>query len=340
MIRFAMDPRDTDLFLQIYYKVSTYINKQDALRICEISRREDRDVLEAAIYYEGLPERTRKSCKLIKTHFKCLLSDQSDGSINRIMYYMGYGDYLERAGMSDGKIFILKAIAQNESTPQRILERLDELQEILKGKQDNSQYYGKRDYPQGAPLQKKQNDSGKDIMPVILSTIHSSKGLEYDTVYLLDVVDGVFPESVPKNLKIMDKKDREAYEEERRLFYVGVTRAKAKLSVFKLSQKSSFCEELTRKEKAVTAKVKIEGNQKKVQSALTPHYTVKKKSFSAEGFKKFLSNIGEGLIVKHTKLGEGVVVELQGDKVLIEFEDGQRLLGLKALYEYDLLEIE
>lgn len=68
-------------------------------------------------------------------------------------------------------------------------------------------------------------------VPVILSTIHSSKGLEYDHVYLLEVVDGIFPEIVPKNLKTMDKAERETYEEERRLFYVGITRAKRKLSV-------------------------------------------------------------------------------------------------------------
>lgn len=331
MICFAMNPKDTELFLQIYYKVSTYINKQDALRICEISRQEDRDVLETAIYYEGLPERTRKNCKLIKTHFKCLLSDQADGPINRIMYYMGYRDYLDRAGMNDGKLFILKAIAQNESTPQRILERLDELQEILKRKQD---------VQQNALYPDRQACSVKSHFPVILSTIHSSKGLEYDTVYLLDVVDGVFPESIPKNLKTMDKREREDYEEERRLFYVGVTRAKNELSVFKLEQKSTFCQELMYKEKTVTDKAKKAVSGEKVKATLAPAYAAKKKSVSQVEFRKFLNTIGNGLIVKHKKLGEGVVVEVQGDKVLIQFDEEQRLFGLKALYEYDLLEIE
>lgn len=230
VIRFAVNPKDAELFLQIYYKVSTYVNKQDALRICEISRREGREVLEVAVWDDGLSERTRKSCKLIKTHFKCLLSDCADGAINRIVYYMGYGDYLDRMGMNDSKLFILKAIAQNESTPQRILERLDELQDILKGK---------------------QADRLKDVPSVILSTIHTSKGLEYDNVYLLDVVDGVFPENLPKNMKTMDKREREEYEEERRLFYVGVTRAKSRLSIFQIDQKSTFCQELMYQEKSI-----------------------------------------------------------------------------------------
>lgn len=308
MICFAMNPKDTDLFLQIYYKISIYINKQDAIRICEISRRENRDVLETAVRYEQLSERTRKNCKLIKTHFKCLLSDQADGAINRIVYYMGYGDYLDRAGVNNSKLFILKAIAQNENSPQRILERLDELQEILRGKQDGSTNVLSGD---------KRTGSSQNSVPVILSTIHSGKGLEYDHVYLLDVVDGVFPETVPKDLKTMNKTEQGIYEEERRLFYVGVTRAKSMLSVFKLNQKSTFCQELMHKEKAITGK----------------------RAFSSEEFKKFLDAIGDGLIVKHKKLGEGVVVEMQGDKVLIQFDDGERLFGLKALYEYDLLQI-
>lgn len=331
MMCFAMDPKDTELFLQVYYKVSTYINKQDAIRICEISRRENRDVLETAVQYGQLSERTRKNCRLIKTHFKCLLSDQADGVVNRIVYYMGYGDYLERAGINDSKLFILKAIAKNENSLQRILERVDELQEILRGKQDRRWNVPPADGQAGSP---------GESNPVILSTIHSSKGLEYDHVYLLDVVDGVFPEAVPKDLKTMDKSEQGAYEEERRLFYVGITRAKSKLSVFKLNQKSTFCQELMYKEKTATDRVRRgEIDQKKVKADSVP-YAVKSKSLSQEGYGKFLNAIGDGLIVKHKKLGEGVVVEVQGDKVLIQFDHGQRLFGLKTLYEYDLLEME
>lgn len=57
-----------------------------------------------------------------------------------------------------------------------------------------------------------------------LSTIHSSKGLEYDCVYLLDVIDNVLP-SITSD-KLDDKEDVKQYEEERRLFYVAMTRAK------------------------------------------------------------------------------------------------------------------
>ena len=310
IICFASNPKDPELFFQIYYKISTYISKQDALRICEISRKEGRDVLETAINYGQLPDRTVQNCITIRMQLKNILSFRADRALAVIVDNMGYGSYMERMGISDEKIFVLKAIAQNEDSPNRLVERLDELQLIIKGEQDGGVQYlsGHKDGP----------------APIVLSTIHSSKGLEYDTVYLMDVVDGVFPESVPKDLKTADKKEREAYEEERRLFYVGVTRAKNRLYVFKSDRKSSFCRELTYKEK--------------VQSeAATENKRQAKKPFSQDGFRKFLNTIGEGLIVKHKKLGEGVIVEIQKEKVVIQFGSERRLFELRILYEYGLL---
>lgn len=315
IICFAANPKDTELFLQIYYKVATYVNKQDAIRICEISRSENREVLEVAGDCEGLPVRTMQRCKSIENHLKAILTERADRAIDRIVGDMGYGDYLKRMDVSDSKLFILRTIAQQEASPERLIERLDELQAIVKGKQENPGGQG-----------------------VVLSTIHSSKGLEYDAVYLMDAVDGIFPESVPQNLKNMDKKEQEAYEEERRLFYVGVTRARDRLFVFRLSnQKSAFCRELTYKEKERAEKTKKLPNHKNISANPVSVYTVRKKPFSQTGFREFLNAIGEGLIVRHKKLGEGVVVEIWKDKVVIQFEEEQRLFELKTLYEYDLL---
>ena len=256
-----------------------------------------------------------------------MLLQQADRAVGQIVDDMGYGSYMERMGIGDGKIFILRAIAQNENSPERLIERLDELQLIMNEKERRT----------------RETCHEGNVLPVLLSTIHSSKGLEYDTVYLLDVVDGVFPENVPKNLKAMNQKEREAYEEERRLFYVGVTRARNRLSVFRLSQKSSFGRELTYKEKieirTETDHKQQAPNPQKRAGALIQVYAIRKKPFSQVGFRKFLDAIGEGLIVRHKKLGEGVIVKIQGEKVVIQFDDEQRLFELKILYEYGLLEL-
>jgi DNA helicase-2/ATP-dependent DNA helicase PcrA len=64
--------------------------------------------------------------------------------------------------------------------------------------------------------------SKEDEKPLILSTIHSAKGLEWEVVFLLGVTDGLLPLS-----RALD--DEEDLEEEHRLFYVAVTRARRQL---------------------------------------------------------------------------------------------------------------
>ena len=324
IIAFAINPRDTAAFLQIYYKLATYIRKQDALQICDVSEREGRDIMEIALRNGQLPARTAQSCRLLQMHLRCLVTERADRAIARIVYSMGYGDYLERMEIGDSKVFILKMIGQGENSPGRFVERLDELRAIMEGRMKGGQE--EREEEASAVCR----NGTQDIQPVILSTIHSSKGLEYDNVYLLDVIDGIFPESVPANAKSMDEKERETYEEERRLFYVGVTRAKNRLSVFRLDQKSSLCEELVgRKKKAVQKTRKISAQERGNATAGRP--------FNRGEYEKYTAQIGEGLILRHRKFGEGVVVEVQGELVVIRFGEMQKTLGMRVLYEKDLL---
>lgn len=137
-----------------------------------------------------------------------LLKEPPGGAIHRITQFMGYQDYLTRSEIKDTKLDTLRILAAMEDTPVRLVERLQELRQIMENKEQDP------------------------TCPLILSTIHASKGLEYDTVYLLDVIDGILPDQIPKSLKNAPKEESEAYEEDRRLFYVGVTRAKNRLLVF------------------------------------------------------------------------------------------------------------
>jgi len=56
---------------------------------------------------------------------------------------------------------------------------------------------------------------------VVLSTVHQAKGLEWEAVFVVWLADGMFP-----NARAVDPDDPSSYEEERRLFYVALTRAK------------------------------------------------------------------------------------------------------------------
>jgi DNA helicase-2/ATP-dependent DNA helicase PcrA len=66
------------------------------------------------------------------------------------------------------------------------------------------------------------SDPEEDIEKITLSTIHQAKGLEWRAVFVIWLTDGMFPSS--RSLESLD-----AVEEERRLFYVAVTRAKDEL---------------------------------------------------------------------------------------------------------------
>ncbi len=54
IIRFAMDPKDTELFMQIYYRLKLFFNKKDALRYAQISQEKDMEVLDSALKYGNL----------------------------------------------------------------------------------------------------------------------------------------------------------------------------------------------------------------------------------------------------------------------------------------------
>ncbi len=221
IIRLAENPLNSELFMQLYYKLGTYLRKQDAQSIAEISQLEGLSVWDVALKHGGLNAYTKGKVRAIQTHMRNMLKESAGRAVHRIVEYMGYREYMERSEIKDTKLDILRILADQEDSPSHLVDRLEELRQVLKEK------------PQ-------ERDC-----PFILSTIHASKGLEYDSVYLLDVIDGVLPAQIPKDLKKAEKAELAAYEEERRLFYVGITRAKNQLYVFTMkTQHSAFCDEL------------------------------------------------------------------------------------------------
>ena len=124
IIRLALNPLDQESFLQIYYKLATYIRKEEAVRIAEISREREVPVLDAAVRWGGLSDYVRGCVKAVRTHLQNMRGEAGDKAINRIVKFMGYGEYLERNGIDQGKLEILKTLGSREDSPERLLERL------------------------------------------------------------------------------------------------------------------------------------------------------------------------------------------------------------------------
>lgn len=146
----------------------------------------------------------------LETHLRILSTLNPFAAVNFIRKAMGYEDYLrEYAGYRKIK-------------PEELLEILDRIQESARGKSTLKEW---EDYMEEYTLRLKElaKKQEKRREGVVVSTLHAVKGLEYDKVYILNVNEG----SIPYKKAMLE----EAVEEERRLFYVGMTRAKKQLKL-------------------------------------------------------------------------------------------------------------
>ncbi len=171
-------------------------------------------------------------------------------------------------------------------------------------------------------------DQSKEEDKVVLMTVHSSKGLEFRNVFVVGLEEGLFP----SRMSMEDEKD---VEEERRLFYVALTRARYRLFLTSAdsrmiygqtiySKNSRFLEEIKDfveiEDETVKSKVKTEG-----KPIPRPTNFTGKIGLGAKKEKSGSFNIGDKVI--HKMWGEGTVVTLVGDDITIAFPSK----GLKKL---------
>ena len=148
------------------------------------------------------------------------------------------------------------ALAQDDSRESQ--DRLENLAELLSAA---AEYDAREEQPTLAGFLDRVSllsdvDKAKDGAPVVLMTLHSAKGLEFENVFLIGLEEGLIPHA--RSLVSED-----AVEEERRLCYVGMTRAKERLHLSwarsrqlfgqrRLSEMSRFLDELPRDAVVVT----------------------------------------------------------------------------------------
>ncbi len=164
-------------------------------------------------------------------------------------------------------------------------------------------------------------DDGEDAQnKVALMTLHSAKGLEFPVVFIVGMEERLFPSGMA-----IDSDDPDAVEEERRLCYVGITRAKEELFLSGATTRmmhgnrmypaeSRFIKEIP-KEFLIRTGMKANVVKTNVQPPTPQRYVPKPpKSFSASGISKPAGiesiNYTVGDTVRHIKFGKGVVTEM------------------------------
>lgn len=218
-MKLQQNPKDVESFKQIYYKCGWYLDKKTVEFACNTVSWRNVTFVDAL---KNQAERYDK-IRLAVRNFTDFMYETVNLRARDFLEYLeghGYGQYMQKNNLSRTGFEILLLLADENPVVPEFMARLEQLRSLTS---ENV-----RDAKTG----------------IILTTAHSSKGLEYDSVYLMDVYDGQFPATMPKNEPgRKDNMDKE--QEERRLFYVAMTRAKNHLTVFCIKGKvSSFADEI------------------------------------------------------------------------------------------------
>ncbi|MDU2565421.1 ATP-dependent helicase [Anaerococcus sp.] len=211
IISFSEDFDDVELFSNIYYMIKTYLNREDIEKLNQKPINYDIfDYLHEIVDDEKSYNLMRK-----EKEFKYLRKLSLDKKIAYIYSNMGYRDYIKVFSNKYYEVIINKALY------------VESLINFTKGLKDLDQFYEKKLIFE--KILNKRNDSN-----LILSTIHKSKGLEYDDVFVIDLIENEFPMLLDMNDNYM------RIEEERRMFYVAMTRARSNLYLLSLKNRNGM----------------------------------------------------------------------------------------------------
>ncbi len=223
------------------------------------------------------------------------------------------------------------------------LENLEELMSALKQFEDSESSPNLTKFLEAITLDTTVNEENSSDL-ISLMTVHGSKGLEYPYVFLIGVEENIFPSY--KSLEVGPV----ALEEERRLFYVAMTRAMKKLTItfaqgrllwgsLKFNGPSQFLHEIPSKfykwDFFQTASKKSQFDQytnfddfDQSSSSTDENVFYREKVYQTKRTPTSSSNYPTGSKIIHALYGEGTVLDSEGlgqnEKVTIQFRDGIR----------------
>ena len=207
-IRIAMGSRAREDILQVINRPKRYISR-DAMPDETVSFEKMK-----AFYAEKdwIAERIES----LEGDLRAIARMSPLAAVNYIRQGMGYDEYL------------IEYAAFRRMRPEELLETADELKESAAGFKTFDEWFTHIDaYKEELLRQAAQRRTETDA--ITLATMHSAKGLEFPIVYILDANEGITPHS----RAMLD----EDMEEERRLFYVAMTRAKTRLHVYAVRER-------------------------------------------------------------------------------------------------------
>ncbi len=258
-IKIAIGSRERGLFLQIINRPKRYISRE-----CFDEPYVSFETMKH--YYEDKPYVVERIDKL-EYDLALLKKTNPFAAINYIRRAIGYDEYLK------------------EYADYRRI-KVDELYDILGELQENARefktyedwFQHMEEFKQGL-IEQANRTKQKDVDGIMMTTFHASKGLEFEIVFIIDANEGITPHK--KAIVVED------LEEERRMFYVAMTRAKEQLHVYSVKQRY---------------------NKELLCSRFVGEMLCSK------------NELKEGQRIVHKMYGEGVIKKLEDNKLTIKFD--------------------
>ncbi|MTD30961.1 ATP-dependent helicase [Planomicrobium sp. YIM 101495] len=310
-MRFSLKPERVDIYAKFASKTSAYWSGSQLRALTKIqpgTRHAFDEIMrhvEVKDYQQKLLIQQRKS-------FETVARLAPLAAIRKIRSDLGYDQMLARRAEKFGmKIQYLE----------KILVTLEQMAEQHATITDFALHLKKME---GVTRQAKATKTDEMLT---LSTFHSAKGLEFERVYMIDLVDGIIPTTD-------DTEQPDLLEEARRLFYVGMTRAKKHLELISYDTESLFVQEV--RQLALSSGSSNTSVKPTIKVAPPPPKNTVPENENALRENELLT---KGAKIRHRVFGAGEIVERDGERLTIQFEKQRKELLADICISHKLLEL-
>lgn len=314
-MRLTFTDKRVDIFEKIFTKLSGYITKQQMEAIKGISNNES--VFDNLLKYAPLYDYQIKPLEECKETLQIMKGMAPFEAIYTIRRKLGYEKALDRMCERFG------------FRKEYLIGILNTLEEIAAGLKSMEDFANRLKYLESVMKSSKNNKDSS----IILSTFHSAKGLEFDRVYMIDLLEGILPSS--SDIEQQQEGKPEAMEEAIRLFYVGMTRAKTHLELITYAKRDH--EKVS--ESQFVAAVRNIINPPVIKA--TQKIGAVKKNAAMEYNPNAIKNRAQlrvGSVVKHQIFGQGKIVTITSSSIDLEFEGIIRKLSIEVCLTKGYLE--
>lgn len=207
--------------------------------------------------------------------------------------------------------------AEKTMENERRLEVLEEFKSITKSFEEKTGSVSLADFLEEISLiaDITEHQDNEDV--VTLMTMHSAKGLEFEVVFLVGMEDGIFPHQ-------NSFCEEGGLEEERRLCYVGITRAKERLYITNAKRRMLYGKDVMNSPSRFIKEIDPELLEIENEKMLPEEQINREELYHNDGEVEF----ADGDVIMHTIYGRGVVIEVKGDFISVAFAKNY---GIKKL---------